>query len=141
MLRSKTFNNHSLPGISVRGFTLLEVMAALSIIAIALTVLLTSQSQSMSMASEARFHTRASLLAQMKIAEISTAKTEDLQSESGDFGEEFPDYYWEIESDTEPSSVQEEIAEYLRQIDLTIYFGENRQYQYNTRFYQFVAGE
>jgi prepilin-type N-terminal cleavage/methylation domain-containing protein len=49
------------------GFTLLEVMVAMSIIAIALTAVLGSQSQSVSLASEAKFNTTAPLLAQSKI--------------------------------------------------------------------------
>jgi general secretion pathway protein I len=50
-----------------RGFTLLEVMVAIALIAIALTAVLGSQSQSVSLAGEARFNTTATLLAQSKI--------------------------------------------------------------------------
>ena len=47
----------------VEGFTLLEVMVAMAIIAIAMTAVLNSQSQSISLASEAKFSTTAALLA------------------------------------------------------------------------------
>ena len=61
-----------------QGFTLLEVMVAMAIIAIAMTAVLNSQSQSISLASEAKFSTTATLLAQMKIAEMSRGKPQDL---------------------------------------------------------------
>ena len=54
------------------GFTLLEVMIAMAIIAIALVAVFGSQSQSLSLANEAKFSTTAALLAQSKMAEIET---------------------------------------------------------------------
>ena len=78
------------------GFTLLEVMVAMAIIAIALTAVFGSQSQSLTLASEAKFSTTAAFLAQSKMAEIEAQKPEDLTSDSGDFGEDFPGYLWEL---------------------------------------------
>ena len=78
------------------GFTLLEVMVAIAVIAIALTAALGSQSQSLSIASEAKFYTTATLLARQKMAEIDAGYLEDLSTDSGDFGEEFPNYRWEM---------------------------------------------
>ena len=127
-----------MPGKREQGFTLLEIMVALSIIAIALTTLLTSQSQSLSLASEAKFDSMATLLAQSRIAEIETANIEDLRSESGDFGDDFPNYYWEMELNSIPLSKTEKIAEYIREIDLKIFFGREKQYQYNVRLYRFA---
>jgi general secretion pathway protein I len=66
-----------------QGFTLLEVMVAMAIIAIAMTAVLNSQSQSISLASEAKFSTTATLLAQMKIAEMSRGNPQDLPVRSG----------------------------------------------------------
>lgn len=120
------------------GFTLLEVMVSLSIIAIGLTVLLTSQSQSLSLANEAKFGTVASLLAQSKMAEIELLQTEDLYKDSGDFGEKFPGYYWEIEVNNALPSGIEEISDDLTQINLHVYFGEQRQYEYTLRLYRFT---
>ena len=59
------FRNH--------GFTLLEVMIAMAILAIALVAVYQSQSQSISMAGDSRFLTTASLLAQARMAEIDAA--------------------------------------------------------------------
>ena len=130
-----------MPGKREQGFTLLEIMVALSIIAIALTTLLTSQSQSLSLAGEAKFDSTATLLAQSKIAEIETARIEDLGPGSGDFGEDFPGYYWEMAISTIPFSGTEKIADYLREIDLSIFFGREKKYQYNVRLFRFAAGE
>jgi general secretion pathway protein I len=126
---------------SASGFTLLEVMVSLSIIAIALTVLLTSQSQSLSLATEARFDTIAPLLAQSKIAEINTTKKDDLYSQSGDFGDSFPDYFWEMELNSVSSFDSDKYADYLKQIDLSIYYGEDRLFKYNLRLYRFFPDE
>ncbi|MBW2002545.1 MAG: type II secretion system protein, partial [Deltaproteobacteria bacterium] len=78
------------------GFTLLEVMVAIAIIAITLVAVFGSQSQSLSLANEAKFSTTAALLAQSKMAEIEAINYEDLTSDSGDFGENFPNYHWNL---------------------------------------------
>ena len=78
------------------GFTLLEVMIAVAILAIALTVIYGSQSQSLSLAAEAKFNTRAAFLLQQKLAELESGSVE-LQSDEGDFGEEYPGFRWQVE--------------------------------------------
>ena len=79
------------------GFTLLEVMIAMAILAIALVAVYQSQSQSLSMASDSRFLTTASLLAQGRMAEIDAANPLQMVNGNGDFGEAFPDYKWDVE--------------------------------------------
>lgn len=79
------------------GFTLLEVMIAMAILAITLVTVYQSQSQSISMVSSSRFLTTASLLAQARMAEIDAADPRGLVSASGDFGEEFSGYAWQVE--------------------------------------------
>lgn len=84
------------------GFTLLEVMIALAMLAIALVTAFQSQSQSVSMAAESRFETTAPLLAQSKMAEIEAMKMTEVVASEGNFGDTFPDYTWRIEvNDTE----------------------------------------
>jgi len=75
-----------------KGFTLLEVIIAVAIIAIALTTLLGSQSQSVSFANSAKFETMAALLAQSKMSEIVIQEADSLSSDSGDFGDDYPAY-------------------------------------------------
>lgn len=98
---------HRFPPGGSRGFTLMEVMIAMAILAIALVAIFQSQSQSASMAAHARFLTTASLLAQSRMAEIEAKNPRNLQSEDGDFGAEFPDYRWRLEvRDTEIDRVK-----------------------------------
>ena len=119
------------------GFTLLEVMVAMAIIAIALTAVLGSQSQSVSLASEAKFNTTAPLLAQSKIAEIEVAEQDDLAGGSGDFGEDFPGYTWELSMEDIVFEEPENVSDLLKRIDLKVSWGEAKLYQYHLRLYRF----
>ena len=96
-----------------KGFTLLEVMIAMAILAITLVVVFQSQSQSISMAGRARFETTASLLAQSKMAEIEAANPENVSSDRGDFGDDFPGYSWQVD-------VTESEIEYLKKIEVKV---------------------
>jgi general secretion pathway protein I len=118
-------------------FTLLEVMVAIAIIAIALTAVFGSQSQSLSLASEAKFSTTAAFLAQSKMAEIE-AESERLTSDSGDFGEDFPGYRWEQTVNDVTFDEPEGVSDHLEQIDLTVSWEEHDQYDYRLRLYRFV---
>lgn len=84
------------------GFTLVEVLFAMAILAIALIAVFQSQSQSVSMSTESRFMTTASLLAQSKMVEVEAGSTLVSHSEDGDFGPDYPQYTWHLEvSDTQ----------------------------------------
>ena len=85
-----------------KGFTLLEVMIAVALIAIALTTLLGSQSQSVSFANSAKFETMAALLAQSKMSEITVQESDELTNDSGDFGDDYPGYAWEVNVSASP---------------------------------------
>ena len=119
------------------GFTLLEITVAMAIIAIALTAMLSSQSQSLSLANEAKFSTTATLLAQSKMAEYETVKPEDLIADSGDFGEDYPNYYWEMNISDITIPEAEKSSDYLKQFDLKISWGDAEQYQYHLRLIRF----
>jgi general secretion pathway protein I len=121
------------------GFTLLEIMFAVSIIAIAVVAVFGLQSQSLSLANEGKFNTTAALLAQSKMAEIETINIEDLTSGSGDFGEDFPEYKWDL-TVVGLTFVGIDEAEHLKQIDLRISHGQSGQYKYNLRLYRFIPG-
>jgi len=120
------------------GFTLLEVMVAIAIIAITLVAVFGSQSQSLSLANEAKFSTTAALLAQSKMAEIEAVNPEDLASDSGDFGENFPNYHWNLTVSAVSFAGADKALDYLKQIDLSLFYGEQSQYQYTLRLYRFV---
>jgi general secretion pathway protein I len=118
-------------------FTLLEVMIAVAVIAIVLVAVFGSQSQSITLANEAKFNTTAALLAQRKMAEIETADSLDLSSSSGDFGEDFPEYQWELNISEVPLPGTGEVG-YLKQVDLAIRWGDKDQFRYGLRLYRFV---
>lgn len=105
-----------------RGFTLLEVIIAIAILAIALTSLFGSQSQSLSLAVEARFNVTASFLAQEKIAEYEAGLREFVDDE-GDFGESFQGFTWRAEVQDADLAELEGLGELeppLQRVELTI---------------------
>ena len=85
----------------------------MSILAITLVVVFQSQSQSISMAGRARFETTASFLARSKMVEIEAANPENVVSDSGDFGNDFPDYLWRVD-------VTETEIEILKKIEVKV---------------------
>ena len=85
----------------------------MAILAIALVAVYQSQSQSISMSGDSRFLTTASLLAQSRMAEIDAADPREITAGSGDFGEAFPDYQWQVE-------LGETEIEMLKKIVLTV---------------------
>ncbi|MDD3815615.1 MAG: prepilin-type N-terminal cleavage/methylation domain-containing protein [Desulfocapsaceae bacterium] len=118
------------------GFTLLEVMIAISLLAIALTTLFGSQSQSVSLGGTVKFNTQAPLLAQLKLAEFST-NVERPSSDSGDFGDDFPGYQWKMETEDvtlETSEILSKLADTLQLLTLTISWG-NDHYVYQIQSY------
>ncbi len=83
------------------GFTLLEVMIAVAILAIALVAVLQSQTSGIDMAYDSQVITTAALLAQQKIADIQTAIASGEKSIDGsDNFDDYPSFSWEIESET-----------------------------------------
>jgi len=114
-------------------------MFALALIGITLSVLLSSQSQGLGLANEAKFNTTAAFLAQGKLAQLELMDINNLMSDSGDFGELYPEYYWELEIDKTSLPILEEYSDRFKQINLLIYWGENRLYQYDLRLYKFVT--
>ncbi len=120
------------------GFTLLEVMIALAVISIALMALLGSQSQGLSLANESRFNTTASLLAQGKMAEIEAiTDKQDLASDSGDFGDEFRDYAWQVSVYDVTFEGAGKISDRLKRIDLEVRYTPDKRYRYQLRLYRF----
>jgi len=119
-----------------KGFTLLEVMIAVALIAIALTTLLVSQSQSVSFANSAKFETMAALLAQSKMSELALQGNEGLSGDSGDFGDDYPGYAWKATVSDFPIEGAEAVSDYLKQMDLTVTWGV---FSYNLRLYHYVG--
>jgi general secretion pathway protein I len=101
---------------SRQGFTLLEVMIAMAILAIVLVTVFHSQSQSIAMANESRAMTTLALLAQSRMAEVEGQQNLSTGQTSGKFGDDFPDYSWTA-SITQPQGPG---SSFLRKIEITV---------------------
>ena len=80
------------------GFTLLEVLVAVAILAIAMVAILKANVQSLDKLTRSRETTTASLLAASKLAEVEAAGVANWNELRGDFAEDYPDYTWEVET-------------------------------------------
>jgi general secretion pathway protein I len=125
------------PAYAALGFTLLEVMIAVSIVAIVLLAVYRVHSQTLLMNHAASFYTIAPLLAQEKLAELEMKPPEELADESGDFGDEYPGYAWEVIISTVESEVLDTEAENLKRIDLNLQFN-NGERIYSVRTFRYM---
>jgi general secretion pathway protein I len=127
-----------MPAASIRGFTLIEVIAAMSIIAIVLLAVYRLHTQTISMSSAVRFYTLAPLMAQTRLALFDT-QPDSRDSGNGDFGAEYPGYAWEITVEDVASELLGETASNLKKIDVVISLNENESV-YRVRAYRMVPG-
>lgn len=120
-----------------RGFTLLEVMIAVAVLAITLTVLFGNQSQSLSLATEAKFNTQAAFLLEMKLAELEGGLLETFDAE-GDFGELHPQFRWRMEvdeADFVDFDLVDTLAAPIQQVTLTVSWVDS-PYTQSITYYQ-----
>lgn len=117
------------------GFTLMEVLVALSVIAISLTAIYRMHTQTLFMDARGRFDTVATMLARQRLADIETLDLEDLTDDSGDFGEAHPGYGWRIQSETVTSDLIKEDGPTLKRIVITITLNESDS-QFNLTTYR-----
>ena len=121
----------------ISGFTLLEVLIAMAIMAIVLISVYRLHSQTLSMAAATRFYTQAPLLAQSKMAQLEAMSSNAVSGDSGDFGDKFPGYGWSVVTEEVSSEALGEIAEDLKRIDMTVTLNEN-EYEYTIRSYRLM---
>jgi general secretion pathway protein I len=79
------------------GFTLLEIVIALGLIAVALLAVFHLQAQNLDLQSEAQFMTLAKCLIQDRISQIACRETLSEGTVTGDMGEDFPDFTYQEE--------------------------------------------
>lgn len=125
------------PWSQAAGFTLMEVMVALAILAIALTSIYRLHSQTLSMSYQARFYSQAPLLAEAKLSEMERQGIKNSADNSGDFGERFPHYSWTTRIEEVPSDLIKESRYHLVRIEVTV--SQNEDNTYNLRTYRFYA--
>ena len=121
------------------GFTLLEMMIAVSIVAIVLTAVYRLHSQTLLMNSDARFQTLAPLLAQRKLADLDVIGLSELEESSGDFGEEFAGYGYYVTITDVESELFEKVSNNFKRIDVTIRY-QDSDLLYNLRTYRYFPG-
>ena len=127
-----TFDLRSEP----HGFTLLEIMVAMAIIAIVLVAVYKMHHQTIDMNNAASFHTRAPLLAQKKIAEIKSRTLDNIADDEGGFGENFADYHWKMTVEDVESELLGDAARRLKKVDMTVSHGQDEM-TYQIRHYKF----
>jgi len=86
------------------GFTLLEIVICLGLIALALMAVFHLQAQNLDLQSEAQFMTTASCLLQERISQLQAAEKIDEGTNSGDFGKDYPDYTYKQEVNKVPDT-------------------------------------
>ena len=119
-----------------QGFTLLEVMVSLSIIAIAFTAMLSSQAHNIELAAEAKFQTNAPLLAQEVISRLQAAGGSSAGPDHGDWGNDFAGYHWQRQSPSSPRGLDPELHDLLP-IEVTVSWQDQARYTYQQRAYLF----
>jgi len=119
------------------GFTLLEIMVAISIIAIVLIAIFKMHSQTINLNLATRFYSTAPLLAQNKIAELETTSLNDQMAESGNFGDDFPNYSWSVSMNNIESEILGAVSESLKKIEVTISYN-NDELIYSFRTYKLL---
>ena len=80
------------------GFTLIEVLATLVLVAIVLPVVMQGMSMSLGAAAVARSTIEAAQLADAKLNELIATNQAITGASAGDFGIDYPDYRWRVQS-------------------------------------------
>ena len=99
------------------GFTLVEVLAAMALLAIVLPVVMRGTQIALRASSIARHEAEAASLGQAKLNEMIAEGTS--KDGSGDFGADWPDYRWECQSISNDLGVTE--------MDMTVTWNEGGQ--------------
>jgi general secretion pathway protein I len=103
----------------------MEVLVALSVVAIALLAIYRMHSQTLFMDARGRFDSVAVMLARQKLAEMETIDPAELIGDSGDFGSDYPGYTWKLETEEVVSDLMRDDGPVLRKIRLTIALNED----------------
>jgi general secretion pathway protein I len=103
-----------------RGFTLLEVMIALAILAVSLVVLLGLRNRDVQLQTYARDLTRATLLARQMAATVDAEGTPELGYVAGDFGQDHPGFSWQRQV---TPFMAELIGDRVREVRVSVIWG------------------
>lgn len=115
-----------------KGFTLLEILVAVAIMTFALIAVFRLYTQTITMNYMLSFNTMAPFLSQKKMAELIVLQGEELEDSSGDFGEAFPGYIWQVKIEDVVLETFE--TNDLKKIDLRISLVNDPQEFYLRRY-------
>jgi prepilin-type N-terminal cleavage/methylation domain-containing protein len=87
-----------------RGFTLLEIIICLGLIALVLVAVFHLQAQNLDLQSEAQFMTMATCLLQERLSLIQSQEEIEVGTNTGDFGKDYPDYTFKQEVSEVPDT-------------------------------------
>lgn len=133
--RIKSFDKQpGTPG-KTAGFTLLEILVAMSIITFALIAVFRLYTQTISMNHLLSFNTTGPFLAQKKMAEQASLPGSELRDDTGDFGEKFPGYTWAVSVEDVIFGALE--IEDMKKIDVRVSMNDD-EYAYLLRRYRFL---
>lgn len=119
-MKKRAARGNSLPNGKVSGFTLLEVMIALVVVATVLVVLIGLGTRSVSTHERLQKTTQAILLAQKKLSELETelqGTGVGFSNEKGHFEQPFELFTWETVFSATP-------VEGVKQVDITVAWGD-----------------
>lgn len=114
------------PAKNTAGFTLLEVMVSVAVIAVVLVSIIRLQGQTIGMNETIRFYTLAPMLAESRLAEIVLNPEAAEMSDAGDFGEDYPGYAWKVDVTDVDLDVFESPLVKMKQIDVAIDFNSGQ---------------
>jgi general secretion pathway protein I len=105
----------------VRGFTLLEVMVALAIMAGVVLTVISSVNYHLSVSTRDREETIALLLARAKIEALGLSGTKETEQQSeGTFAPDWPEYSWKVAAAPAPIAG-------VRRLTITVNWGADRR--------------
>jgi general secretion pathway protein I len=116
-----------------KGFTLLEVMVALAVLSVALVVLFSQQATSISRGNEARIVTKATLLAQERMAGLLAEGRLSMGTEEGEVKDSIPSFKWR-------ELVEEGSIEGMKRLTVVVLWKEGER-ERDVRFVTYVASQ
>lgn len=105
---------------AVAGFTLMEVVVALAVLAIVLVSVFRMQTGNLGVVERLQFNTRAAMLAKAKMAELDATGIDDDIELEGDFGDTAPGYHWRVSVSPRDDALLGQTAQRLYRVEIRI---------------------
>ncbi len=119
------------------GFSLLEIMVSISIVAIVFVAIYEMQFPTLALTLHTHFSTAAPVLAQRKMAQLEQSGLKDLTETAGDFEKIHPGYRWKVVVENVNSDILGRASKDLKKIDLTIFHPDEKS-SFSIRTYRYI---